>query len=449
MTTLDLMSPNNCLTSTGEARALLGGRGYPPERSFLLAICLAVFGFVAGTYYWFSLLPAFENDVYLNWNPRVTMLVATSAFVAENIGYLLLGPLADSMSPTLLLGFQALFMIVATVYEIMCRQAWQLSLTITLVCFVKGLLWPAICALISLNIAPSRQDVAFLISALGSRLAETTTKLFLGRVMSAPLGLGWRSTVAVLLLLIILAMAFAVLLCPPIHVDAIKREPDERVDTECMGKWRRLVSSPEAWLQWFILVSSGMIWSLNSYVGLLLYDVNGTSIATASSATSAIPAGMAIGLIVGMAASAGLGSTASRSVHVLQIVAGAAALAGLAIYPTSQLRFVFGLLFLAGFGAVVPAYLPSLRYAASSPPGERAFRLSALWATNAFIGAGVTFYFGSLRTQDMEASVVATCMYGSTAMGVLIAGLLLAATTWVVPDAKDSNEKVDELQCRA
>lgn len=403
------------MSADGETELLLPSSPNHRQTRFAASSFLAVFGIVAGTYYWYALLAAFEKDPGLHWTARTTTLACTSIVITEKLGYVVLGPLSDYIHAGMLLAFNGVVLCSLMACEIMCQRALAILIVINVVSFVSGLMWPAVCSLTAVGLKQGGRDQSFLLTALGSRAADTATPLFLGALMWR-FDMSWRAATAVLLLCISTVLALALGIFPYGVVKSADNR-DKLSVTDVREKWQRLLVSWDAWLNWLILVTSGIIWSLSAYTSVLLVDLYDIPGGQAASAAAVIPAGMMCGLVCATLISSVLGVTNGRLAQLLQVVAGVVALGILAARPRIGLSSTLGLLLVGGAGAVVPCYLPSLVFAADAEAPERAFRLSALWASTAPFGVAMTYLLGVCQESTPSVEVLASCLYGVTAVG--------------------------------
>jgi hypothetical protein len=398
---------------------------------------------IAGTYYWIYLLPAIENDRTLEWNEHATTLVTTGASAAEAAGTLLLGPLGDKTSAIVVFTAHGVLMCTVILWELLSSRVSMLVSGIMLVCTAKGLLWPTICAVTGAGSTREGFDKSFLACALASRTSEACTALFLGLLIGQG-HLNWRVAGFVLLGGIVLLLSCALALYPKrtaLPMEDADELPIDTAELELRTKIWRLVCSLDAWLCWISLVTASCIWALGSYVPLLLQDMYHVDSGKASKLTAVCPAAMMLGLTLATMSSSQLGVHAGRVVHVLQIFVGAFALGLLAVWPDSQPLPIYGhvgLISLGFFGAVVPCYLPSLVYAASSPPSERAFRSAVIWSTTQFVGIFITYGYGRWREGNDAAYEQARLMYRTTAVCLAVSSVITGCFYWRIFDGEST-----------
>jgi hypothetical protein len=201
------------------------------------------------------------------------------------------------------------------------------------------------------------------VAAFGSRAGDICSSLLLGFFM-ASLKFTWRHSLAMLLVFVVVLLLNAYLLSPR----RLAAPQDKAFSvTSQMGKWMRLVADLEGWLAFFTLAGTYCCWSLLVYLAVILQDVYDLSPGRAAASVSCIPLGNAVGLATGVLASDLIGQYRARAVHVVQALVGVVALGTLSLWRTAPFEWALVLLGVAGFGFVVPSYVPYLAYGAGSP----------------------------------------------------------------------------------
>lgn len=394
-----------------------------------LVSCLAVIVFTVtgGTYYFWSVLPAWEADSHLGWSKTSTLQVNWTTTLAEALGLLLAGPLADYVEPVNLIAVEAMYTFTALFVASHLQSASLLAaiLNLLLVHLVKGVLWPSLGSIAFQSIHLERQDEFFFCMALASRLSGAVGDLLLGQLLKW--GFTWRSA-------LYLYGGFAGVAClvclyhmHRLLAGGIHREesPKGTSSMENYGaKWRRLSGDLNGWLALGVLVGSNCIWSLGGYLSVMMAEQFDLSPGAAAQAASSLLGGTFLGLL-----SAGLvtffqGRVLGRRLQLLQASIGLGAVLMLVAMPKlSLLPWVLGLL-VTGASAGPLLYLPYCVYSASVPRTHRAFSMGILDSMSTATTCGTRILFGRLRIA--LPSSAGHVMYDVTACGLGLGTLCTA-----------------------
>lgn len=377
---------------TGEGEPLIRTSKWTLRDGRLLASCFAVTaGIVMGTYYPISLLARLEADRRLGWEPWDSAAALTAASGMETLGLLLGGPLADEYSCTAILGLNAAVVMAGMLAFSESASIGSIIANVLVVCFVKGLMWPSLGALIAANMESSKLDVSFLLMAIASRLGDLLGALILGEL--ALHSFSWQESV--LALLSVVSVFFLIAHSLNQHVDSAGKS-NSGIGLD-LDKFVSFVRCPDSWLATLQYASTNLVWSLITYTTVILHDVYGATPAEATELSMFVHFGMATGLATACLLSYFLSMWMGRAVHLVQIVVSCGALAMLAKPKVLTLRLAVLGYFLTGFGSAAGCYVPHLLFSANSPAQERAFRV----ALTEFIGNVVCTIgvrqFGALR----------------------------------------------------
>lgn len=387
---------------------------------------LCTIAVVSGTYYWMPLLAAFEADPALQWTPHDSTYVSTLGATAEMVGLFVAGPLADFCPARFILAVQANVVCMGILAVSVAKTPAMIMWTIGTVCFVKGVFWPTLGSLISANVSPSKSDAAFIIVAMASRLGDTSSALIMGWLLTN-YHFSWRKAMLALVVMIMICttVSFAV---SPAEIKA----PADRASPSFVGQYEKLKNlavSLDGWLALCILIGTYVVWAFAGYLSPIYRDVYYVSSGTAAGYSSVFTATAFLGLAVAFLASQSLGTRRGRACQLLQCAVGVIAVFALAVsFARGQvgLTTTLSLVGCLGFGFVVPCYLPYLIYAASSPVGERAFRLATLDGLSCSIGVVLTYFFGNLRAQAASTQEVLPTMCSISAAGLSLSCIAMA-----------------------
>jgi MFS family permease len=414
--------PRSGLPFVSETEPLAPGVQYQRDRQLQVAAALWLCGAVSGTYCWSYLLPAFEQDVYLDWTPAATSKLSTLAQAMETTGLFLAGPLADHLPARTLLVLEVVVMSLSMLAMSMTYSTTVIPFILVPSQFMKGILWPTVGSTISANVSTQRQDETFLISALGARIGDVLGTLVLGFLMDVA-GLTWRHALTVFLLMI-LSLIFLAGWQSPRHI----AEPADSMPSICgqLEKWLRMISSVDGWLALFTLVGCYFGWTLEEYLSVILQDMYLLTPGRAAAAVSSINIGMVMGLLSCLLCSMCLSQDGLRIQMVLQASLGVGALALLATWPAAPLVVAFFFLGVVGFGFAVPAHVPYLVYASHSTPTDRAFRLATLDGSASCVSIFLAYAYGRLREKGLSGPE----LYGITCGGFSISVIATAVLFW-------------------
>lgn len=313
----------------------------------------------------------------------------------EALGLLLGGSVADNHPGTVVLGLNAAVVVGGMTAFWQSTSTGFILANVCVVTFAKGLMWPSLGALISANMQSSKLDVSFLLLAGASRLGDIVASLILGQL--AVNGFSWQESVLILLVVVSVFFLNAYLFIHGYHVEFTgKSTPGISVT---LTKFVSFVRCPDSWLASLQLSSTQLVWSLTSYIAVILHDVYGATPEEATELCFCVPFGMLTGLVTACFFSYLVSIWVGRAVHLVQLVISFGALAMLAKPESLTLHLaVFGY-FLTGFGSAAGIYLPHLLYSANAPAEERAFRVGVTESLGMVICTVGVWQFGALRTQ--------------------------------------------------
>mmetsp|Transcript_99992 Transcript_99992/g.214213 ORF Transcript_99992/g.214213 Transcript_99992/m.214213 type:complete len:442 (-) Transcript_99992:51-1376(-) len=403
---------------------------------FLIAGAIGTCGLVVGTYYWSALLAALEADTSLRWSVWDTVRIATATTLAESVGLLVAGPVADHLPGGCLLCFEAVVVCISMVVVSLSSGPLLATSIITAVCFFKGLMWPTIGSVLAANLHKAKQDVAFLVTAMGSRFADVVGALLLGLLMQG-FGCSWRQAVLILTICIIGLFISAYLVKPLRQLV----EPQDFNAYSLSGqllKGQRLLLSLDGWLALLVLAGTYSVWAFYGYITVLLAELYHISPGQAAGYSACFPAGSGLGLVTACLASCLLGVRFGRVAHLIQVTMGVCAMALLAINPDMALPKALCLHATVGFGFVVPCYLPYFIFAASSNRNERAFRLGVLDGLSCFLGVLMNYFYGRIRAAGTVQA--APKLMAMSMCGLLMSLVAMSIMYWRA-DARDTAER--------
>eukprot|EP00929_Paragymnodinium_shiwhaense_P111969 TRINITY_DN80218_c0_g1_i1.p1 TRINITY_DN80218_c0_g1~~TRINITY_DN80218_c0_g1_i1.p1 ORF type:complete len:445 (-),score=36.89 TRINITY_DN80218_c0_g1_i1:46-1380(-) len=391
------------------------------DQRLLAAAFLVVLATVTATYYWQPLLPAFEQDRSMAWHEDQTRQANTYTQIAEGLGLLFAGPLADHCEGRLVLTLYGCVAIVGMFLSAASHEPKPILALTCLTCFSKAVVWPTVSATISANIHSRKHDTAFLFSIMASRSADAIGALLYLMLLGVA-ELDWRGSARV-----IAGLAAAIFLCASnIAPEQVRQPADCAAFTPAAWweKFARMVRCPNGWIALTSLFFSGLVWSMAAYTPLLLVDMFEVDAALAAGGVSALPVGMLLGLCIAAYASQSLSVASSRTFQIVLTIPAIVALVLLAVRPSSYDQAMILLVFV-GIGSVVPVYMPAFVYVASSPPTDRAFRHAVINGLSLTFGTFVVDIFGTAR--EAYGHYAGAFIFGSSAVGLLIGSLCMAA----------------------
>lgn len=374
---------------------------------------IGILGIVMGTFFYSSLMPALEADMSTSWSAADTRSLATLANTAAMLGLFAAGPLADYVRPSTLLGCNGVVVCSGMLLFAMTTRPYHAMAVVCMLTFMRGVMWPAANVLFVANLPSSKHDSAFLSSAFGSRIGDVIGPALISICLVA-LSFSWRGSVAVLLAAVMLCFAISIGVAPQ-HL----KQPEAREAFTFEGlvqKTARLVTDVDGWLVFTSNLGTYAVWSLYDYVAVLTSDMYNLSPGQAAGANVYMSLGSAIGLGVAFFATATVGVSWGRAVHVLQSALSAAAL-GLLASRQLSLVITHTLLFLVGFGFVAIAYVPFMIYAARSRADERAFRTAVVDGMGQLCSVGFSYMYGTLRTEQGHLGVSKIFLFAAVSMG--------------------------------
>mmetsp|Transcript_28031 Transcript_28031/g.52557 ORF Transcript_28031/g.52557 Transcript_28031/m.52557 type:complete len:448 (-) Transcript_28031:97-1440(-) len=433
MATADDVEQKGLHTVYGAAKLSLPNKEWTPEDiSLLTGLALIIYSTVGSTYYYWSLLPAWEADAELGWTRSTTSLVTWGSTLMEVFGLLVAGPLADYLEPLqliLLEGSCSLIGLVLTALFLTSPNA--IVADVLLVNFLKGILWPAVGATVFKSIAPEKQDVMIFCAALASRFAGGTGEVLVGFVLN--LGFRWRAAgLAVAgVTLAMLVAGFAVLkkfLVQGIHESEDQAGAPPLWVATYGAKWHRLATDLRSWLVLVTMIGAGTVWSLAGYLSVLLKQQFDLSSGEAAMGASSVMMGIFLGLLTAGLVAFRSGRDAGRSFQLIQGVIGSFFTLLIAIFPNAGLPWTLSCLILGGMCAGPLLYLPYTSYSAVMPKSQRAFCMGTLDCLSQVTQALTKMYFGHLRVVFPDSDWAGHVMFDVFATGQLMA----VATTGVL-----------------
>jgi len=332
----------------------------------------------------------------------------------EATGLILAGPMGDVFNARNLLAFQSMTICATMMVVSLTKNVFVILLSIAVVTLVKGILWPCVGSVIVSNMSPGKRSVAFLIVSTASRLADTSSSLLLGFLMGR-LELTWRHALSTELSFVLLILVRVMMIAPNHIAGPGDKEPSAY---GFFAKWKRLITDPNGWLAFGSVFGTYFVWTLVAYTSVMLKDVYQTSVAVAVGASSAMPIGQFLGLLVGALASQWLSPSNSHLVHIGQGCIGVLALLILASRVSFSLALA--LLVAVGFGFVILSYLPYFSYAQTAPETERAFRLGLLDGIALGTSMLISDAYGRLRLSSETQDGYAPKLFLITAGGLLL-----------------------------
>lgn len=396
----------------------------PRELNLILSQSVLVFTSTAATYYFWALLPSWEADPALGWSKSETLTVNWSTTLSEACGLLLAGPLADYIEPVHLIGLEGSVTFLGLFISGTLTSASSLIMTLLVVNFMKGILWPSLGSIIFQTVPSEKQDFFFFCCALSSRLSGAAGDLMVGQLLKW--GFSWRTAIygfgGILCVGFIVSMvALEKTLARSIH-DEVQMSPSWGASYG--AKWSKLISDFAGWLALTVLVGSSCIWALAGYLAVMMKEQFKLSSGGSAMAASSLLCGTFLGLLLAGLVTWIYGRGAGRIMQLIQGVMGLVAFYAMCFVPTMSIWPWLACLLLAGLGFGPLLYLPYCVYCASVPQGRRAFSMAVLDSLATASSCSLRVLFGELRlTAPRHAGAV---MYEITAFGLTLATLATA-----------------------
>eukprot|EP00438_Fugacium_kawagutii_P031721 Skav215983 [mRNA] locus=scaffold4378:24703:38550:+ [translate_table: standard] len=232
------------------------------EFSLILSQAVVVFTCTAGTYYFWALLPAWEADRELRWSVEDTTTVNWSTTLCEACGLLLAGPLADYIEPIHLICLEGLVTFLGLFIAGTLTTSSSIIMTLMVVTFMKGVLWPCLGSIIFQVVNTERQDMFFFCCALASRFSGAMGDLVVGQLLK--LGLPWRRAIYGFGGFLSVGFLVSIVSLEKTLARDIHDEPDASPSWRASygAKWWRLVSDSAGWLALAVLAGSSSVWAM-------------------------------------------------------------------------------------------------------------------------------------------------------------------------------------------
>ena len=364
------------------------------------SLSLIVFTLTASSYYYYALLPAWEMDHPLDWTKRSTLVVNWATTFCEAMGLLVAGPMADYIEPVPLIALEGSVTFLGVFVACILQTPHTLILSLLVVSFLKGVLWPALGSIIYHSIELEKQDVVFFCCALASRLSEAVADFALGQLLFW--GFSWRSALAFFgtsfgALFVLGILSLQQCLAMGVHVE-IEEPPDSPTWSASYGaKWKRLGSDLSGWLAFAVLLGTSGIWALAGYLAVMLREKFDLTPGAAATAASSLLGGLTLGLLLAGIVTYMKGRNVGRMLQLVQAHVGLVALLAMVLMPGLALWKWICCLLLAGAGAGPLMYLPYTVYCSSVPRYQRAFSMGVLDSLSQLFGCLVQMFFGNLR----------------------------------------------------
>eukprot|EP00913_Durusdinium_trenchii_P021697 g20387.t1 len=299
-----------------------------------------------------------------SWTKKSTLTVTWITTLFEALGLLLAGPLADYIEPVLLIAFEGLVAFSGLFIATTLHSAHGLILSLLVVSFLKGILWPSLGSII-FSLDKEKQDVCFFCCALASRFAEALGDFGLGQLLW--LGFHWRSALACFggfLVAIFLGGIFCLhgLLAKGIHIEEPMSPSSPTWSASYGAKWFRLFVDFHGWLALLVLLGTSGLWAFSGYLSLLMQAQFQLDPGGAAMAASSLLAGTFLGLLLAGVVTYLNGREHGRLLQLIQANVALLCLVSMVMMPGMSLTpWVFFLL-LTGAGAGPLLYLPYTVY---------------------------------------------------------------------------------------
>ncbi|OLP86109.1 hypothetical protein AK812_SmicGene32811 [Symbiodinium microadriaticum] len=249
-----------------------------------------------------------------------------------------------------------------------------------------------------------RQDIFIFCGALASRFAGSFGDFFIGFLLNC--GMSWRSS-----LLFVVGIDFTMVLVTLCCLQRTSVESnfalgrDGAADPDASPvwttnysiKWRRLIFDAGGWMALLTLAGSGQIYSLLSYLALLLKEHFNLNSGQAAMGASSLMFGIFLGLLSAGLVSLYYGKGVGRKYQVWQGTIGILFASLLCLFPTKSLLLTEICLAFTGIGVGPFCYLPYFAYSSLVPKSQRAFCLGVIDCLAQAVQVIVRAYFGQLR----------------------------------------------------
>lgn len=394
----------------------------PGEFYLMLSQAVIVFTSTSATYYFWALLPAWEADPTLDWSIKETTTVNWSTTLCEAFGLLLARPLADYIEPVHLICLEGVSTFLGMFIAATLTSSSSIIMTLLVVNFTKGILWPSLGTIIFQTIHAEKQDSFFFCCALSSRLSGAIGDITMGQILKW--GFSWRSAIysfggVLFVAFIVSIVALGKTLSRDIHDESSDMSPSWRASYG--AKWCKLVSDFAGWLALAVLVGSSVIWALAGYLAVMMKQKFTMTSGGAAMAASSLLMGTFFGLLLAGYMTWVHGRRVGRIVQLIQAAVGLGAFSTLCFIPSLGMWPWMSCLLVAGAGFGPLIYLPYCVYCATVPRGQRAFSMAVLDSMSTASSVTLRLLFGKLRI-DMPHQA-GEMMYNITAAGLVVATL--------------------------